>query len=190
MTGAANTNTPGTVIFSWADAAPAAGSQALLRLTFQVSEVTDIPLTLDGARLLTSDGVSVTNVDIRNGKLLPSSLTYQAPAVDAATVVVANGQTAVETVLDIAAARTQAVRTRSVLPDHSLLLVFYEGDAMKAVSLQDFSVALDENGIAQIAVSASCAGTADAIRVFLLGEGGALVPAAEHICYDLEVSGS
>ena len=74
VTGAANTNTPGTVTFSWADVAPVTGSQALLRLTFQVNEVTDIPLTLHVASLLTGDGVPVTDVDIRSGKLLPADI--------------------------------------------------------------------------------------------------------------------
>lgn len=186
VTGAANTDTPGTVTFSWADAAPVTGSQALLRLTFRVNEVADVPLTLDAARLLTSDGASVTNVDIRNGKLLPADLAYQAPALDSAAVTAAGGQTKLEAVLDVAAARSQS--TQRSLTGENLLVVFYDNGRMKSLSQQDFAVSLDPNGIAQVTLSASCAGTADQFRVFLLGEGGALLPLAEDACYELEVT--
>ena len=185
VTGAANTNTPGTVTFSWADVAPVTGSQALLRLTFQVNEVTDIPLTLHVASLLTGDGVPVTDVDIRSGKLLPADLAYQAPALDSAAVTAEGGQTRLEAVLDVAAARGQG--TQRSLTGENLLVVFYEDGKMKALSRQDFTVSLDPNGIAQVTLSASCAGTADQFRVFLLGEGGALLPLAEDASYKLEV---
>ena len=141
--------------------------------------------------MLKSDGTAVTNVDIRNGKLLPGSLIYQAPVVDSAEVTVNGAGTAVEAVLDLASAQDlTALASYSAEDAPSLLVAFYEDGRMKTLSRQEFSVEMDRNGIAQITVSASCAGTADRFRVFLLGEGGTLLPLAEDTWYDLEVSAS
>ena len=189
--GVVNDETAGRLVVSWADATPAAESQVLLHLEFQVDAVSAVSLELAQATMLKSDGAAVSNVDIRNGKLLPGSLIYQAPAVDSAEVTVNGAGTAVEAVLDLASAQDlTALVSYSAEDAPSLLVAFYEDGRMKTLSRQEFSVEMDKNGIAQITVSASCAGTADRFRVFLLGEGGTLLPLAEDTWYDLEVSAS
>ena len=188
--GVVNAQNPGKLLVSWADTAPATESQVLLRLEFTVRDLTAVPLELSGASMLKSDGAAVANVDIRSGKLLPGNLTYQAPALDSATVTVDAGGTAVEAVLDLASARDPAatLNTLDAGDGPGLLVVFYENGQMKSLSRQELAVDLDANGIAQIAVSAVCDGTADQFRVFLLGEGGTLIPLAEDAWFDLEVS--
>lgn len=188
--GVVNNRTPGTLVVSWADTTPAAESQVLLQLEFQVTDMAAVPLELSGASMLEGDGAAVANVDIRNGKLLPGNLTYQAPAVDSSAVTVDGEQTRVDAVLDLASAQapTAALRTLSAGDGPSLLVTFYENGRMKSLSRQDFAVEADKNGIAQVSVSAACGGTADRFRVFLLGEGGTLVPLAEDAWFELEVN--
>ena len=193
VNGVVNLDTPGTVLFSWADTMPVSGSQALLRLEFQMESVAAVPLELSQAQMFYSDGSAAVNVDIRSGKLLPDSLTYQAPVVDTATVTFrGDGQTQVEAVLDVAAAQLPSnplARSAFAGTDapRSLMVAFYEGGQLKSLSQQELAITLDENGIAQITLSAACAGTADQLRLFLLGEGGTWIPLSEDLWYQWEV---
>ena len=183
--GVVNTKPAGEITFSWAGAEPSVASQKLLHLEFFVTDPhAAVPLTLEAASALDSGGTAATVVDIRSGKLLPGGLEYQAPAVDEATVETAGGSTVLHLVLDMASAG-QAAASRA-LPERSLLVALYEDGRLQSVSFREFDVTLDANGIAQVEVSAALSGSGDELRLYLLGEGGALIPLSEQTSYLLE----
>ena len=183
--GVVNTEPAGEITFTWAGAEPSVESQKLLHLEFSVTDPNAaIPLTLGAASALDSGGIPATVVDIRSGKLLPGGLEYQAPAVDEATVETAGGSTELHLVLDMASAGQTAVSR--TLPERSLLVALYEDGRLQSAELQAFDVELDANGIAQVEVSAAFSGSGDELRLYLLGEGGALIPLSEQTSYLLE----
>ena len=186
--GEVNTKETGNIVFAWAGEAASVESQRLLHLEFQVSDANiSFPLTLEEARALDGGGNPATVVDIRSGKLLPGGLKYQAPAVDELAVRDVNGGTEIDLVLDMASA--SQVPSLLAQPERSLLLALYENGVLKAVMFQEFAVELDANGIAQVSVSATLQGSGDELRIFLVGEGAALVPLSEQAAYELEVAG-
>ena len=100
-----------------------------------------------------------------------------------------SGKTAVELGLDIADAAhfsedgSQAGATQ-------LVMVLYQEGKMQTVAMkqEDFSLKFDENGITQVQVSASCVGSADSVKVFLLDGNGSMVPLSEQVTQELAES--
>lgn len=187
---AVNNQEPGKIVFSWAGAAPSVQSEALIQLEFSVTDLTgDLLLELGEARMLDADGAAAVQVDIRSGKLLSDQTKFQLPTVDTMSVESGSGTTAVELGLDIADAAhfsedgVQAGATQ-------LVMVLYQEEKMQTVAMkqEDFSLKFDENGIAQVQVSASCVGSADSVKVFLLDGSGSMVPLSEQVTQELAES--
>lgn len=188
-TGVVNTKEDGEVVFAWAGETPVVESQRLLRLEFTVeNRNAAVPLTLGEASALDGAGAPAAVVDIRGGKLLPGGLEYQAPAVDEVTVRSAGGGTEIDLVLDVASAETGPSLLAE--PERSLLLALYQDGRLVSAAVRPFAVTLDANGIAQAAISAELSGGGDTLRIFLLGEGGGLVPLSEPSFCELEVAGA
>ena len=104
------------------------------------------------------------------------------------TVRSAGGGTEIDLVLDVASAETGPSLLAE--PERSLLLALYQDGRLVSAAVRPFAVTLDANGIAQAAVSAELSGGGDTLRIFLLGEGGGLVPLSEPSFCELEVAGA
>lgn len=182
-----NVETPGTLIFTWAGTSPDVDSRVLLLLEFEVDGALNGALTLDQASVLDSSTLDyITNVDIRSGKFIASGVALQAPIVDSAEVSISETNTSLSLTLDVASA-TQYSTDTSAVETIQLMMVFYSDGKMQTVTLdqREYTTTFDDNGVAQIEISASYAGVADEAKLFMVDGSGAWTPLSETIHYEL-----
>lgn len=156
---------PGTVRFIWAGAAPSVNSQLMLKLHFKVSTIGS-ELTLSNVQMLDADAAAVANVDLRHGVIRDSDTVLQLPNTSVDAAITATGTT-VSAVVDVANAMQFSGGTQDV----RILMGLYENGQMKLVEVDQNSIVFDENGIASILIETACTGQATLVKIFFLVNG-------------------
>ena len=123
-------------------------------------------------------------------QFIASSVAMQTPIIDTAEVSVTASSTSVSLTLDVASA-TQYSQDSSAVEKFQLMMVFYSDGKMQTVTLDehDYATTFDDNGVAQIEISASYAGVADEAKLFMVDGSGTWTPLTETINYSLTSEG-